>query len=776
MGHLRHCCGSTGFLIVAGLSLGGAACSDRPATLMLVTIAGFRQDAVSAGATPRLAALAARGRVADDVYTPAPDDVLALAGLMTGADPEEKGLRFGDLARLPAGVSTLAEFLKTAGFSTAAFVGQRDITVLTGLGRGFDLWSGPSASTAEAVTSDELERLRSGGGAAKDLADQVALWLRQHSRDKKAFVWVHFGDLPGAVTGSLDPHAAYSKALAEVDQAIGFVEDALTTYGRGRRPVIAVVSLHGMSLGEDGETLFGLRGADSVVRVPVLIAGPRKIPSPPQPTSLVDVGDLLRTAMDLEPAGQRKSAGVVRTVTHLPRRRYGWPDQGVAVSREGTLRLDPAPRWTPTDAGSEVAGDQAWRLAPSGLRESLESAGLRPAVPAADAPRILGLMGEGMQALIARDGAAAIRKFEEAAAAAPGAIAPRLALLQVLTYLPKEEQARRKSEVDALISDIKGLAAGAAPLQFDLAEALANAGRGPEALAVWRQLATQPLSSGEVVAVAKGLADGAALDEAATLVEKLVASEPEAPELQEFAGDLLNRAGNAFRARAAYERAITCPHGRSANLLAKLGDALASLGEKDAALARYAEAVQVDPSYRYPHARAADILQERGDPGAAAQAVVMSLPPTGDLLADALARSRALSARGLLRAAALELDKGLKERPGDERLTVALAQVLTDAGQTGAARERLQPVLVAHPENALALVELARAEALENRPGEAMATLRRAEATAGPSLTQRVRTDPAFRKDGENSALARAAASFSGSGAPPSASAGTPQP
>jgi predicted Zn-dependent protease len=200
--------------------------------------------------------------------------------------------------------------------------------------------------------------------------------------------------------------------------------------------------------------------------------------------------------------------------------------------------------------------------------------------------------------------------------------------------------------------------------------------------------------------------------------------------------------------------------------VAKLGNTLVDLGEKDAALARYAEATRLDPSYRYPFTRAAELLLAQGKEGEAATALVKSVGATGDPVQDVLNQARALERAGLLSYAATLVDEALAKDPQNLALQLGMARLMGAGGRHDDARQRLQAILATQPGVAQAWVELARVEAAAGNESAAIDALDKAEPISGPQVTETVRADKLFGKGGPESALARRAAAFQGRGQP----------
>ncbi len=717
---------------------GLASCNRTPPSIILVTVSGLRADEAVAAHMPKLAAMKQEGAFRDDALVTSPATIPGLMSVMTGASAERFGAVFDDQARLPADLATIAERLHARQFEARAYVGEGNVSTLTGLARGFDTFVTPSLPAQSAMAVDEPERAapwRGGLVPAAQVLDQFSSFLRSRPNRNPLFAWLHFGDLE-----ALDPAdtvASYHARAAELDKVLGLLRSSIDSYGLSGRTTLVIASLGGMALGERGEIRHGLTLSKPVVEVPVVVVGAGK-------GETVPAGLAGLHALVLRLAGERDGgagAGEL-AVTRLPERLYGWPSAALARS-----------------AGREFTCPGT--APPADVAALFQRAGCDPASgPATDAPAVLNAMAEAYAAMAEGRVDAAVSALGRASTLAPRGITPRVALLQVH---PPPAGSPAAATLEA---DLVALAGDMTARRLDVARALVEGPWRAHGLELLQALDTAHLSPGEKIAAAEVYAAAQAPDAAAALVGQLLETEKDAPELLEWQGDLFLSSGNAYRARAAYEKALQSPRAKSANLAAKLADALAQLGEKDAALQRLAEALQLDPGYRYPHARAAAILLEQGKEKAAADAVAKSIRASGDEVQDALARARALERLGLLPAAAGEIQEVMEKHAGDPFLEVGVARLALAAGKADDARRRLLALLEARPGMAQAWVELARVEATAGDETKAVAALDKAEASAGPAVTITVRRDPAFRKFGAGSALARRADAFDGRGAP----------
>ena len=218
--------------------------------IVLVTIDTLRADRVgllgsTRGLTPRIDGLAktpGRTFVFHQAIAQAPLTLPSHATILTGLHPAKHGVRTNDGFRLPPGVPTIAEALKTAGYSTAAFIGGYPLNAATGIGRGFTHFD------------DEFVKTGANERRAGDVVDRAAAWLRQQAGAGPArarlFAWLHLFDPhtpyePPAEFATAHPGRPYDGEVAYTDAALGQLFDALSVMGILDRTLIVIVADHG---------------------------------------------------------------------------------------------------------------------------------------------------------------------------------------------------------------------------------------------------------------------------------------------------------------------------------------------------------------------------------------------------------------------------------------------------------------------------------------------------------------------------------------------------
>jgi arylsulfatase len=279
----------------------------------------------------------ARGAlVFDAAYTPVAFTAPAVMSLLTGLYPERHRVRMV-FQRLPTASVTLPQYLKQAGYHTAAIVSNMVLTdEATGLGSRFDYfddyvdqpvrWSGTRERPA-------FER------TAERTTDAALAWLgKAKTLGKPLFVWVHYMDPHGPYTPPdrpfthrrsvpIDPKRvpAYNRApgvtdggdfLDRYDGEIAYTDRAVTRFleaweravGPGQS-VVVLTADHGETLMEPGREQWFTHGFNvwqEQARVPLMLAGAGvSAGRRAEPASLLDVVPTL-----LQAAGRRAPAGL----------------------------------------------------------------------------------------------------------------------------------------------------------------------------------------------------------------------------------------------------------------------------------------------------------------------------------------------------------------------------------------------------------------------------------------------------------------------------------
>jgi arylsulfatase A-like enzyme/Tfp pilus assembly protein PilF len=295
---------------LAAVCLFAAACGspggfeDEIEAVVVISIDTLRADAVSSygavtGSTPNIDQLAAEGTRFGACVSPAPLTFPSHATLLTGLHPLEHGVLINSLNALDPGIVTLAERLKQAGWSTGAVVASGILNRQYGLAQGFDEYRDNYFATSLTLDDDSLVAEADAAAAT----DQALAWMEEQRGDTPFFLFLHYIDphSPYRTRAPYDQQFADSPYLAEVaytDAQIGRVIEYLRSSDLARRTLVVVTADHGESLGAHGEATHGFFLYDTVIRVPLVMRGPR-VPQGQVVESTVGLIDVTPTILAL---------------------------------------------------------------------------------------------------------------------------------------------------------------------------------------------------------------------------------------------------------------------------------------------------------------------------------------------------------------------------------------------------------------------------------------------------------------------------------------------
>ena len=312
-----------------GTSPAGSGRGARP-PIVLITIDTLRADRLGSygstrGLTPSLDAFAREATRFTAAVSQVPLTLPSHATILTGLHPARHGVRTNDGFRLSPAVPTLAESLKSAGYTTGAFIGGYPLRRSSGLSRGFDRYDDEFLAA-----SDAIER------SADAVMQSAQAWVDANAA-QPFFAWIHLFD-PHSPYTPPPPFAAehrdspYDGEVAYTDAAIGRFLDHLRQRTLFASAAIVVVADHGESLGEHGERTHGTFLYDSTIRVPMLIkmsARRSTVRLKPDTTGTIDVpvetADLAPTIAALADATLDRADG--RSVLPLIDGAAGDPDR-----------------------------------------------------------------------------------------------------------------------------------------------------------------------------------------------------------------------------------------------------------------------------------------------------------------------------------------------------------------------------------------------------------------------------------------------------------------
>lgn len=253
-----------------------AAVRGEDLNLLLITIDTLRPDRLSCYnspyvKTPQIDALAAKGVLFERAFAHDPLTLPSHVNILLGKTSLAHGVDENSMSVVAPEFETLAELLKSEGYTTGAFVGAFPLDSRFGLNQGFDVYDDyyPShPAPGEAYSERPAEK-----------TVQAALdWLSQ--QNEKWFCWIHIWDPhfpysppePFATQFKEDP---YSGEVAYVDQEIGKLLNLVKNKGWTEQTSVFLTGDHGESLGEHGELTHSYFAYNSTIWIPLIITAPK---------------------------------------------------------------------------------------------------------------------------------------------------------------------------------------------------------------------------------------------------------------------------------------------------------------------------------------------------------------------------------------------------------------------------------------------------------------------------------------------------------------------
>lgn len=223
--------------------------------------------------TPHINRLAREGTLFDYNIVQAPLTLPSHSSILTGMNPLYHGVRDNGGFYLEESHITLAEVLKSRGYSTAAFVAAFVLDSRWGIDQGFDFYYDNFDLTKYKKASlDSVQR------RGDEVISEAYKWLENHSQEK-FFAWIHLYD-PHTPYDPPEPYKAkykgrpfglYDGEIAYVDQLMGEFRSFMEEKNLMDKTLIIFTSDHGESLGEHKESAHGFFIYDSDIRVPLII-------------------------------------------------------------------------------------------------------------------------------------------------------------------------------------------------------------------------------------------------------------------------------------------------------------------------------------------------------------------------------------------------------------------------------------------------------------------------------------------------------------------------
>lgn len=278
-----------------------AACADH-----------FTSSGYSRNTTPNIAKFQANSVLFTEAYSAAASTKPSVASLFTAQFPDTHGA-LALPSRLGPEGATLAECLRGAGYTTAAFSASPSLSASFGYNRGFGYFR---EIFREAGLEPATAHRRSTGALPVDgalVVGAVVDWVRAH-KSERFFAYIHFREphYPYIVPPSfrapfLDPKTGrrpqkilYDASLAYVDSLVGKLLADLDAQGLLDRSVVVLLADHGEAFGEHGRVGHSSTPYIEMTHVPLTIHLPSRCGVVPQRRpEIFCLTDLMPTLLDL---------------------------------------------------------------------------------------------------------------------------------------------------------------------------------------------------------------------------------------------------------------------------------------------------------------------------------------------------------------------------------------------------------------------------------------------------------------------------------------------
>lgn len=298
---------------------------DAPLAIVYLidTVAGGHVELYGAprSTMPRLTALSERGVLFRQAFSNSSRTIESIPDLMLSMPTERHQVHHNSRAA-PAGLVTLAEALRAAGFATISLCTNVNGGPRQGMDRGFDTFI------------DKIGFWWSGVDRTIPLEESLA-WLDANS-DRPRFMYIHTAEPhapytpPEGFAGRLDPEykgridgtynratgfrniqdpslhgrdwqhvvALYDEEILYADHRLGLFVDELTQRGLLDRAQLFVVSDHGEEFLEHGMWEHGMNLHGEQTRIPLVALGP-DLPAKTRLDAPVQIFDIMPTILEL---------------------------------------------------------------------------------------------------------------------------------------------------------------------------------------------------------------------------------------------------------------------------------------------------------------------------------------------------------------------------------------------------------------------------------------------------------------------------------------------
>lgn len=279
-------------------SMRSLANAEEKQNFLLITVDTLRADRLSCYGsqypiTPNIDGLRNRGVLFSRAFANTSTTLPSHANILLGTTPNHHGVHENLNFIVNEDLLTLAEHLKSNGYSTGAFVGAYPLDSRFGLSQGFDSYN-DEYSRIHSVNLSSLER------KAEHVTEAAIEWLI--TRRSPWFLWIHCWD-PHTPYDPPEPFKTqykehlYEGEVAYVDMVLGKLFDHMKDRNFFDSTLIVFTGDHGESLGQHGEETHGFFAYNSSLWIPLIISSPDTAPG--RVESYVSHVDIFPTACDI---------------------------------------------------------------------------------------------------------------------------------------------------------------------------------------------------------------------------------------------------------------------------------------------------------------------------------------------------------------------------------------------------------------------------------------------------------------------------------------------
>lgn len=264
-------------LVVSSPASAAAAGPGNGRNLLLITVDTLRADHLgcygcAAVQTPFIDGLARGGVRFERAFAHTTTTLPSHTNILLGLTPLAHGVHDNSNFIVRPEFTTLAEWLKGAGYATGAVIGAFPLDSRFGLNQGFDVYDDNYGSQSPDMLSF-VER------KAEVVVTLALEWLKARDGRTPWFLWIHLYDphqpwQPPEPFRSQYKEDPYCGEIAYTDQALGKLLGYLKETDLERTTAVVFTADHGEGLGDHGEMTHGYFAYNATLRIPLLISAP----------------------------------------------------------------------------------------------------------------------------------------------------------------------------------------------------------------------------------------------------------------------------------------------------------------------------------------------------------------------------------------------------------------------------------------------------------------------------------------------------------------------